>query len=286
MGFILLEGLDRSGKSTVAEYYREQGYEIVHLSAPHKKYFTPGYSGPSYLEEIVEMYNIYASKDVVFDRTPYGELVWPEVFGRLPLLNDEDYEYLTQLEYNEDAVKYYMFDENVDAHWKRCVDNKEPVNRMEFVQAGRLYDNFVEERGFERKQLSDFSAMVRENEQTAKKSKTKGSVQKKKKGSSRDAGHADSAGSADTRTTFDRFHKGNELSMEQKLNKANAIRALLEGKIIKKKGVIYDDLEKDIRSFLQQGLEGLFIDSVSEIFTEDDTIVLKSMAQRIIDKME
>ena len=46
--WIILEGLDRTGKSSVADYYRQQGYEVVHMSAPDKKYSQSGYTGPSY----------------------------------------------------------------------------------------------------------------------------------------------------------------------------------------------------------------------------------------------
>lgn len=288
MAWILLEGLDRSGKSTVAEYYKQQGYEVIHLSAPQKKYFEPGYSGPSYLEEIVEMYNIYAGKDVVFDRTCYGELVWPEVFNRIPLLNVEDYEYLASLEYNQDAVKYLLFDEDTEAHWKRCADDKEPINRMQFVQAARLYDKLELEKGFEKKQLGDFSKLAAENKQTAKLEKAKKTIQKKAKSSDRDGRDSniirpDNGGSA----APDHGHEAkNILTMEQKLNRANAIRTLLSGKIIKKKDSIYEDLEKDIRAFLQEDLERLFSPKPEKSFSEDEVIVLKSMAKRIIDKME
>ena len=67
MAWIQVEGVDRSGKSSVAEMYKTQGYEVVHMDAPDKKYFIPGYSGPSYLEEMVDMYTKYSGKDVVFD---------------------------------------------------------------------------------------------------------------------------------------------------------------------------------------------------------------------------
>lgn len=288
MAWILLEGLDRSGKSTVAEYYEQQGYEVVHMSAPNAKYFEPGYAGPSYLEEMVEMYSLYAGKDVVFDRTVYGELVWPDIFNRMPLLNEEDYEYLSSLEYNQSAEKYVLFDENTEAHWKRCVDNKEPINRVQFVQAGRLYDKLAAERGFELKQLGDFSALAEEVSKAKPAKKAKRSIQKTAKGNAGNAGNSDSVrANAISQQEDDVGHSSvSSLTMEQRLNRANAIRVLLDGKIIKKKDSIYDDLEKDIRGFLQRELEGLFNERVEQSFTDDQIIVLKNMAQRIIDKME
>ncbi|MHA1676318.1 MAG: hypothetical protein ACTSU6_03990 [Candidatus Njordarchaeales archaeon] len=287
MAWILLEGLDRSGKSTVAEYYKEQEYEVVHMDAPHKKFSQTGYAGPSYLEEMVEMYNLYAGKDVVFDRTGYGELIWPEVFNRMPLLNDEDYEYLSQLEYNQDAVRYLMVPDDAEAHWKRCVANKEPINRIQFVQAGRLYDKLKNERGFERKQLSDFSEMARKKKQTAKNEKTSKDLSKKKKSLNRDAGNTSSSRSNSSSHLLDKSDENcSVLTMEQKLNKANAIRTVLGGKIIRKKDSAYENLEQDIRGFLNQKLEELFSEGITDNFTGDEITVLKSMAQRIMEKME
>jgi len=90
MAWIFIEGLDRTGKTTVSELYKKQGYEVVHFSAPSKKYKVAGYAGPSYIDDIMEMYLSLDGKDVVFDRSSYGELVWPKVYGREPELNLED----------------------------------------------------------------------------------------------------------------------------------------------------------------------------------------------------
>lgn len=287
MSWILLEGLDRSGKSSVAEYYKKQGYEVVHMSAPDKRYFEPGYSGPSYLEEVVEMYNIYAGKDVVFDRTVYGELVWPEIFNRLPLLNDEDFEYLQQLEYNQNAVKYLMWDQDTEAHWKRCAANNEPINRVQFVAASRLYDKVADERGFERKQLGDFKDLAEEDIQAAKNTEAKAKLQKNEESSDRDGGDSDSSGSDRPHTEKPVFRaEDKDLSMEQRLDRANAIRSLLSGQIIKKKGSIYQDIEKDIRRFLEKEIQRVFNGGAEESFSSDEVLILKNMVKRIKDKME
>jgi len=284
MAWILLEGLDRSGKSTVAGYYKEQGYKVVHMSSPNKKYFQPGYAGPSYLEEMVDMYSTYAGKDVVFDRTVYGEIIWPEVFNRLPLLNEEDLEYLAQLEYNQSAVKYLLSPDDVDAHWKRCVDNKEPINRIQFVQAARLYDKLELEKGFERKQLSDFAELAKQpvvekvpekNEEvnTAGNSIQTGTDANQVK-ADKSSRHNSNANSASTS------------SMEDRLDRANAIKSILSSKIIKKKDGVYDSIEQDIRKFLQKDLERLFTQKTEQEFTDDEVQILKTMAQRIKAKME
>jgi len=97
LAWIILEGLDRTGKSTVAELYKKQGYEVVHMSAPNKKYKEDGYAGPLYIDEVLDMYMQYDGQDVIFDRSPYGEAVWPHVYGRPPMLDEDDFEVLLRL---------------------------------------------------------------------------------------------------------------------------------------------------------------------------------------------
>lgn len=293
MSWILLEGLDRSGKSSVAEYYKKQGYEVVHMSAPDKKHFEPGYAGPSYLEEIVEMYSIYKGKDVVFDRTPYGEMIWPEIFNRMPLLNKDDYEYLQQLEYHENAERYLLFDEDVEAHWKRCLANNEPINRVQFKTAERLYDRLVDDYDFERKQIGDFSSLATHSVHSGTED-TKGTSGSKSdaKGSNEDGGNSSVSGS-DKRAKQTPINEdehantdANADTMERKLDRANAIRSILSGQIVKKKGSVYADIEQDIRAFLEKEIAKLFVKGNEEGFTEDEILILKNMAKRIKEKME
>ena len=156
MAFILIEGIDRSGKSSVAKYYRSQGYEVVHMSAPDKKYFNDKYVGPSYLDECVDMYMKYSGKDVVFDRTPYGELVWPDIYGRKPMLDLEDIEVLREMEDSNDAIRILMCDPDFDAHWKRCVENNEPLNRPQFNKAAAYYERLTSSHNFNLRCLGDF----------------------------------------------------------------------------------------------------------------------------------
>ncbi len=277
MAWILLEGLDRSGKSTVAEMYRKQGYEIVHMSAPNKKFSQPGYAGESYLEEIVRMYTAYGGKNVLFDRTLYGEEIWPEVYNRMPLLTTEDFEYLQQLEYHNDAVRYVLYDENVDAHWQRCVDNKEPLNRMEFTMAGRLYDKLAIKYNFEKRQLSDFSSP-----ESVEIPKSDGEGQLAKRAND---GSTDSLGSVQQDGAAIYTAVRSSLSLEEKLERANAIRSLLKTSLVKKKGEIFESLEKDINKFLEQELEEIFSEPKKSDFTQEEVQILKLTAQRMKEKL-
>lgn len=275
MAWILLEGLDRSGKSTVAETYRKKGYEVVHMQAPDKSYFQPGYSGPSYLEEIVDMYSIYDGKNVVFDRTIYGEYVWPEIYNRMPMLNEDDIEYLSRLEYNNNATKILMYDDDVESHWQRCVDNKEPLNRLQFVQASRLYDKLATKHNFNKLQLPEF---LEDNQEELEDNDddTSNILQSDVYTDDYEDEFQESEAISEGKT------KGQFL--EEKIKRANAIRTLLKTKIVKKNGPEFLRIEEDIKNFLTEELESIFAPKQSVKFTDDEVQILKIYASRIIEK--
>jgi hypothetical protein len=283
MTWIILEGLDRSGKSSVADIYKKEGFEVVHMNAPDKTYFKPGYSGPSYMEEMIDLYSTYAGKDVIFDRSAYGELVWPEIYNRQALLTSEDYEYLQQLEYNNDAVKILMYDENKDAHWQRCVDNKEPLTRQQFIHATRLYEEMSKTYNFEKKQLKDFTKNIR-GDSTDKASQSGSSSEK-----SNDRGSSMSGilrSSDDDSGYEDSQLRGVvQSALDKKLERANAIRDLLSAPIVRKKGSSFQELEKDIKLFLEQQLENIFNEPKQDDFTDEEVKILKIYAQRIKEKL-
>jgi hypothetical protein len=274
MAWILIEGLDRSGKTTVTEYYKKQGFEVIHMDAPDSKHFQPGYSGPSYLEEIVDMYSIYDGKDVVFDRTIYGEYIWPEIYNRMPLLNEEDVEYLSRLEYNNSATKILMYDENVEAHWQRCVDNNEPLNRLQFVQASRLYDKLAQKHNFKKMQLGefDFDTEITNKKETSPQTANRDTNNNGNTISNESSEHASSDPDRDVE------------SLDQRLGRANAIRALLKTKIIKKSASEYRQLEEDIKKFLTNELENIFTPKQERHFTNEEVSILKLYAQRIVER--
>ncbi len=167
MTWIILEGLDRTFKSSVAELYRSQGFDVIHFSAPAKKYTTPGYTGPSYLEDILSMLVSLTGKDVVFDRSWMGEQVWPFVYGRNALLSTEDLEVIREIEDQNQTVRILMHDPDARAHWQRCVENKEPLDGVQFKTARDLFYKMAEMYGFTLKTKDDF--VLIKNEQASDK---------------------------------------------------------------------------------------------------------------------
>jgi hypothetical protein len=268
VAWIILEGLDRTGKSTVAELYQERGFKVVHMKAPDKKYLQSGYVGPGYIDELMELYVNHSGQDVIFDRSPYGEFVWPEVYGREPQLTQDDMDALIEIEEQNQARRILMYDKNVDLHWRRCVENKEPMDRKQFAKARALFELVSTDYNFEKKELTDFisSDMLLQRNQ---------SIREQMKDKPTEAPKVD-------KTQSKKVDQPNPIS---KLETANAINGVLSARIIKKKGGIFDTLENDVREFLTDRLN-ILLGGEAKSFTEAEVEILKLYCKRIKDKAE
>lgn len=144
MSLILLEGMDKVGKSTVAQHFVDNGYEYIHMSSP-PKYI----SREDYLALMFTIVANTANKNVVIDRTWYGELVWPYAYGRTPLLFDHEVKLIDNMcetLHNGIVQKIYMHDDNVDGHKYRMLKFKEPSYNYDLVW--NLYNSKMIEYNF------------------------------------------------------------------------------------------------------------------------------------------
>ena len=285
MGWIILEGIDRSGKSSVADAYREQGCTVVHFKAPDKKYTQPGYTGPSYLDDLVEQLIEWDGKDVIFDRSWYGELVWPRVYGRKPLLEEDDFEIIKEFEDRNQAERILMIDPDSAAHWKRCVDNKEPLNHGQFKIAGSLYNNLAHKNGFMPKQLKDFDALRKNNDKQIETT----SAKQNSLASQKEAAQPQAKGTAPVQPALAKNSQQDApvLTGTQKLERANAISAVIGKRIIKQRGGAFDELELDVNTFLKRQLDELLGEKVSNnspLFSEEEVQILRIFCQRLREK--
>lgn len=274
--WILLEGLDRSGKSTLAELYHKKGYEIVHLSAPNKKYYDPTYVGPTYLDEMVDLYMSYDGKDVVFDRTIYGELIWSKIFNRTPLLNDEDIDILREFEGNNNIERILMYDPDINAHWQRCVDNNEPLSRLQFIKANKLYGDLLDY-GFIKKNLREVKDAFPNNEDSSKNNGKEGGTKASRK-SSISSVRSDHLRTAPLKPSPEQV----------KLEKANAINNVLSRKLIRSGGPLYEEIERDLKSYLRNQLRSLLGEDTHSVksLSKEEIDILKLYVQRIKDKLK
>lgn len=275
MAIVILEGLDRTGKSTVAAYFESKGYQLIHMSAPDKALTQPGYTGPSYLDQMVDMLQKGAVNDIVLDRSHYGELVWPQIYGRKALLNEEDFEVLREIEESIGVKRILMHDKDAEAHWQRCVDNEEPLTKAQFVRARSIYSSMGQKYGFESVTLPAFIKEFDLDPATIEPAVSDGPSDAVEPGQSPVKAKGGKPGAARPKV----------LDQRQLLEKANAINSVLEKPILKQKGLLYDELETDIRNFLNTKLAEIFGKNTSnESFTKDEIVFLKSLIKRATEK--
>ena len=257
MSLIILEGLDRTGKSSVATNFEAKGYELIHQGAPPK-----GMTADLFLEEQMQLISSAASKNIVLDRSYYGELIWPQIYGREPLLTDESLEALRELEDSVGTTRILMYDRDVEAHWKRCVDNKEPMTKPQFVRARTLFSAMADKYGFQRKTLTDFPEVP--------------IVQQEVKSTEvPSASHPNPA-------------PVQKLTSEQiKLETANAINDILSKRLIKQKGPIYDKIEINLRTYLNTELGkilGTKTENNAGQFSSEEVELLRFFCKKLKEK--
>jgi hypothetical protein len=276
MALILIEGLDRTGKSTVAKYFEQQGYKVIHLSAPPKELSAPGYTGPSYLDIMVDVLQEAASKDVILDRTHYGELVWPQIYGRSPLLSEEDIDILREIEESIGVKRILMHDLNAEAHWQRCVDNKEPLTKVQFIRARSIYSSMAAKYGFEAVTLRQFYKEFPDSRPIVE--------EKDPKDDKVIEVPVVSTPSEVSTTSVLTKYEENPITL---LDQANAINSILKKRLLKDKGPVFDQLEEQVRTFLLFKLKDIFGRNNTpsdEYFSEDEIKFYKTMYKKAIQK--
>jgi dephospho-CoA kinase len=255
MTLIVLEGLDRTGKSTLAKKFESEGYEIIHMSAPSKKYREPGYTGPSYLDDMMDLLHHATTRDIVLDRSHYGELIWPHIYSRDAALNEEDIETLREMEEAVGVRRILMHDPDVESHWNRCVANNEPLTRPQFLRARTLYERMAKQYGFEKIVLTDIPEFKITTQS--------------------------STATPDTNMLETKLNKSKE---QLKLEKANAINDVLSKRIIKGKNEVYDEIETEVRLFLNNKLGTILGSEMPDSFSKEEMYLLRALINRLKEK--
>jgi hypothetical protein len=217
-----------------------------------------------FLEEQMQLVAGAASKNIVLDRSYYGELVWPQVYGRESLLTDENLEALRELEVSVGTTRILMYDRDVEAHWKRCVDNNEPMTKPQFVRARTLFSAMADKHGFQRRTLADFpEVQIIPQEVKPKSVEVQSSPQ----------------------PTIAPTQK---LTNEQiKLETANAINEILSKRIIKQKGQLFDKIELNLRTYLNTELGkilGTKTENTIGQFSSEEVELLRFFCKKLKEK--
>lgn len=283
MALVLLEGLDRTGKSTVAAYFETLGFERIHLSAPAK-----GTTADQYLQEMIDLVSSAATKDIVLDRTHYGELVWPQIYGRKALLDEEAIEALREVEESVGTQRIWMTDDDLKAHWQRCVDNKEPLDKAQFTRARGLFSSVAQQYGFEKVTLQTFTKQFPDIQKIIDDQKGVDLANKTVTVAVSGSGDQQTTTVVDTSvpvsSTSSKYP--NKSPQQHTLEVANAINEILSKKILKTKSPVYDDIENEMRHFLNTKLGKLLGGgSSSELsLTQEEIKFYKTMYKRANDK--
>ena len=273
MAWLVLEGVDRCGKSSVAEFYKKKGYEVIHLSAPDKKYITPGYAGPSYFDDLMELLMEKTGKNVVWDRSWYGELVWSLVYDRVPQLIEEDIDSIREIEIHNDTTRMLLMDPDIQAHWKRCVDNKEPLTLQQFNLARRLYSQDAHKYNFVVTSLPKFREI-------------NGEPVEVKVAPTNPALAVPVSAPIPVVSTLEKNESMKGPTKEQtRLEQANAINSILKSKrIFKQTGNEFDLVEDQVRGFLNSKLGELLGSESSSDLSKEDIFIVKEFVKRLKDK--
>jgi len=266
MALIILEGIDRSGKSSVAKYFQSKGYEYIHMSAPKD------ITADAYMGQMVDLLSSAASKNIVMDRSHMGELIFPYIYSRTPLLNEEDISILREIEDQVGVKRILMHDPQVEAHWKRCVDNNEPLTKPQFIKARSLYSQMATKYGFELvtlpaffKEFPDAKEIIGIDEQITM--------------------PVDNNTDNIPTETGPRVNASG-FTMEQiKLQRANAINELLSKRILKQKSDAFDALENELRAFLNSKLGQLLGGATPEqTLSKEEVTFYKTMYRNAMKK--
>lgn len=273
MALVLLEGLDRTGKSTVAAYFETLGFEKIHMSAPPK-----GTTPDQYMQEMADLLQTAATRDIVLDRTHYGELIWPQIYGRKPLLDEEMIDALREIEDSVGVQRIWMTDDDLKAHWQRCVDNKEPLDKAQFTRARGLYSSMAQKYGFEKvtlqtfiKQFPDAQGIVDQQNAGVLETKTLQVTN----------GVTTEVEIPTTPVSSTAAKYPGKTPQQHKLEVANAINDIMSKRILKTKGLVYDDIENELRHFLNTKLGKLLGGEVNELsLTPEEIKFYKAMYKR------
>lgn len=120
---IIIEGLDRSGKSTLAQLLSDQyGFPIVHCAKPKGDPF----------KEYLELFKKYDGEDVIFDRFYHGEFVYSELYRDGCTIDDFQLHQLDMLAMANSTLLIYATADN-DTITARCKATNESLEAFNYL---------------------------------------------------------------------------------------------------------------------------------------------------------
>ena len=221
------------------EFYKKQGYEHISLPIYDKKYKIPGHTGSNYFEDIIDIYLEASNKEkVIFTKSHYSTIISNRTRGVKSPISDEDFIALKDFE-KSNNVKYLLDLSSFDGNIQTI---KEPLD-------------LFKEYGFETSKEEEIPAeeppvtIVEEPNIITPSSILPAVINHK--------------------------HSTKEQMI---LEKANAINKILSKRIIKQEDHVYNEIERDVRDFLNKKLGNLLGKPTEETFSKEEIEILKIFA--------
>jgi len=124
---IIVEGLDRTGKTTLSQAIkRETGTAYIHFAKP------TAHPLDEYVEPVIDC------PHAVFDRYHWGEMVWPQIFGRETECDWRMFLYIELALQSRGAVVVHA-QRDLDAVEAACVRDGEPLVADKIKPANHLF---------------------------------------------------------------------------------------------------------------------------------------------------
>lgn len=148
--FVIIEGLDKTGKSTLCDILSNDfNFNVVHFKAPDTSIPID-----KSIQNIASLMNKSLHSNVCFDRSYYGDIIFSRVYNRATYYDETilDNHFVPLERSLQDkgvqVIKILMHDDDIDAHWKRLQLFQEPLTYDQFLLARKLYDRLVEKYNF------------------------------------------------------------------------------------------------------------------------------------------
>lgn len=268
--WIFLEGIDKTGKSDVANKFKEIGFEVVHENNP-SPYLDPTYIGPTYFEHFMLKLPEYANKNIVFDRSFFTEMFgYPQTYNRESCLSEEDVNIIIEdFLYQHEVHKFCMVDLDVESHWKRCVQFKEPLDRHQFNKLISYQTSACKKWGFEAKTLQNFTPEFLSQFKPKTETKTEPKIEKLSM----------------PKVTPPESLRPIKREYTEKLERGLVIQELMDRRILPNKSK-YDSIEVKVKDFLYSLLQTEVFSEVKpeSTFTQEEESTLKQFARGLLSK--
>ena len=137
---ILIEGLDRTGKTTLAEKLREiTGAAVVHRGQPVAQDPLTEYLGP------LSCYEPGSGLSLVLDRGYWDEMIYPKAYGREPFMGWPEFAYIDHAMAGLGAIAVLAEDGLERIHQRALADGEAVNDRDTIAELSDGYESIIEQ---------------------------------------------------------------------------------------------------------------------------------------------